>query len=367
MPHLKESFPVSADALVDGRSWIQVLLTAEKARNGPWFFTITADDLAGYARSIAGGAWRIPIDRDHGGDRSNRDLRDTRAAGWFTGQSQVLEAGAIRPDGSNEPAPGPELWAEVKWTPKALDEIRDGEYRFISPTWSFAQKDNKTGLMTKAKEIIAATLTNRPFFEMAPVKASEEEIASLDYIIACYDEEISEQVRARVDEGESVLEAFDNVLAAVWTGAYINSLPDSAFLYVEPGKKDRDKKTVPRSLRHFPVRDDAGAVDLPHLRNALARIPQSNLPDEVKQSLTRKAKRLLTQSASSAHDQGDDDMELKVIASALGLAEDADEQAVTEAIATAKAEKEQLDAKVKELEAAAASDESARSRSSNSG
>src|SRR5215467_975068 len=50
----------------------------------------------------------------------------------------------------------------------------------------------------------------------------------------------------------------------------INDLPDSDFAYIEPGgTKDASGRTVPRSLRHFPVHDAA------HARNALARAPQS--------------------------------------------------------------------------------------------
>jgi uncharacterized protein len=50
----------------------------------------------------------------------------------------------------------------------------------------------------------------------------------------------------------------------------INDLPDSAFAYIEPGgSKDEQGKTVPRSKRHFPIHDAA------HVRNALARAPQS--------------------------------------------------------------------------------------------
>jgi len=63
----------------------------------------------------------------------------------------------------------------------------------------------------------------------------------------------------------------------VWTAAYVNDLPDSAFLLVEGGgRKDADGKTIPRSLRHFPVRNAAGDVDEPHVANALARIPQAS-------------------------------------------------------------------------------------------
>jgi HK97 family phage prohead protease len=54
------------------------------------------------------------------------------------------------------------------------------------------------------------------------------------------------------------------------TAAGFNKLPDEAFAYIEPGgKKDPDGKTVPRSLRHFPIHDAA------HVRAALARAPQS--------------------------------------------------------------------------------------------
>lgn len=65
---------------------------------------------------------------------------------------------------------------------------------------------------------------------------------------------------------------------AVWTTAYVNNLPDSAFLYVEPGEKDGEGKTVPRSKRHFPYKDASGKVDRAHIVNAIARIPQSNAP-----------------------------------------------------------------------------------------
>lgn len=73
-----------------------------------------------------------------------------------------------------------------------------------------------------------------------------------------------------------------------------NDLPDSAFLYVEPGgKKDDQNKTVPRSLRHFPYKTASGGLDLPHLRNALARIPQSDVPANKKASLTKRAQKIL--------------------------------------------------------------------------
>jgi hypothetical protein len=65
---------------------------------------------------------------------------------------------------------------------------------------------------------------------------------------------------------------------AVWTTATVNNLPDSAFAYIEGGgEKDEQGRTKPRSLRHFPIRGPDGKYDAAHVRNALARAPQSPL------------------------------------------------------------------------------------------
>lgn len=65
---------------------------------------------------------------------------------------------------------------------------------------------------------------------------------------------------------------------ASWTASYVDSLPDSAFAFIDyGGKKDSDGKTTPRSLRHFPYKDAQGKLDEAHTRNALARVPQSHV------------------------------------------------------------------------------------------
>ncbi|HEX9641825.1 MAG TPA: hypothetical protein VGB13_10995 [Candidatus Krumholzibacteria bacterium] len=79
-----------------------------------------------------------------------------------------------------------------------------------------------------------------------------------------------------------------------WTRAHINDLPDGAFLYIESGgEKDRDGRTTPRTLRHFPYKDASGRIDLPHLRNALSRIPQSSLPAATRERVQKKAREIL--------------------------------------------------------------------------
>lgn len=77
-----------------------------------------------------------------------------------------------------------------------------------------------------------------------------------------------------------------------------NNLPDSAFLYVEPGSKDKEGKTEPRSKRHLPYKTADGSIDLPRLRNALSRLGQSNtgkgwLSADLRKRLIAKAERLL--------------------------------------------------------------------------
>jgi len=73
---------------------------------------------------------------------------------------------------------------------------------------------------------------------------------------------------------------------AEMTSASINDLPDSDFGYVEPGgTKDGSGRTVPRSLRHFPLQDAA------HVRDALGRAPQSPFGDKAMPKIRAAAKK----------------------------------------------------------------------------
>ena len=73
--------------------------------------------------------------------------------------------------------------------------------------------------------------------------------------------------------------------AAKMSSKQKNDLPDSDFAYIQPGgKKDDSGKTVPRSLRHLPIPDAA------HVRNALARLDQTDISPEAKKAALRKIK-----------------------------------------------------------------------------
>ena len=112
---------------------------------------------------------------------------------------------------------------------------------------------------------------------------------------------ISKSVTANEDKLEKKIELEDEeVEKAEWTRAFINNLPDAAFAYIEPGgKKDEEGKTKPRSLRHFPHHNmsvksptENSSVDKAHLRNALARAPQSPFGPKALAHLVRHAKAL---------------------------------------------------------------------------
>lgn len=88
------------------------------------------------------------------------------------------------------------------------------------------------------------------------------------------------------------LELLDKAAMAT---ADVNDLPDSAFAYIEPGgTKDSSGKTKPRSLRHFPIQDAA------HVRNALARAPQSPFGKRAMPAIKRAAKKFGIQTATKA-------------------------------------------------------------------
>lgn len=85
------------------------------------------------------------------------------------------------------------------------------------------------------------------------------------------------------------------------SAADLNNFDDSDFAYVEPGgTKDKDGKTIPRSLRHFYVGDAA------HVRNALARAPQSPFGEKAMPAILAAAKKFGVKVASDG--RGFDDL-----------------------------------------------------------
>lgn len=90
------------------------------------------------------------------------------------------------------------------------------------------------------------------------------------------------------------------ITAKKWTTKYINSLPNSAFIIIEPAYTSG--KTDNKNARHLPYKDDAGKVDLPHLRNALARCGQLKpVTDSISQDSLRSKACKKAQSLGKKH------------------------------------------------------------------
>lgn len=90
-----------------------------------------------------------------------------------------------------------------------------------------------------------------------------------------------------------------------------NNLPDSDFAFIEPGgTKDSSGKTVPRSLRHFCI------VDAAHVRNALARAPQSPFGEKAMPKIKAAAAKFgIDMMADSGRSSGPRDTERRFTAS----------------------------------------------------
>jgi hypothetical protein len=102
---------------------------------------------------------------------------------------------------------------------------------------------------------------------------------------------------------EPKVKAQDLSEGAPLTRKAINDLPDSSFAVVEKGgKKNGESKTVPRNFRHLPFKKADGSIDLPRLRNALARMNQiKSVSSKDNTSRIRKAARKVLVSAARKH------------------------------------------------------------------
>ena len=190
----------------------------------------------------------IATDFEHGRDTA----KGLQASGWYK---------EFKIDKSSDDPGQVSLWAKVDFTDDAKKEIQDGKWKYWSLEWDDEYVDDKGELIPDV--ILGGGLTNRPVAKRTmPINFSEAMWEELD---------------------EDTQREF-----AVWTTKYINSLPNSAFLYVEAGA------ATDKSKRHLPYKDASGKIDLPHLRNAIARIPQmKGISAELKARLQAKARRLL--------------------------------------------------------------------------
>ena len=144
----------------------------EVARVGHWFhrkhgeIDITDADLDTIVSNFSNGVRAVKdesgnnqllVDYDHFSSDDEGDPEKNKASGWI---KRLFRVGDL-------------VKAVVEWTEKAAEYIQKKEYQYISPEISFAYQDKQSGQNVGAT-LIAAALTNRPFFEeQMPVLFSE--------------------------------------------------------------------------------------------------------------------------------------------------------------------------------------------------
>lgn len=104
-------------------------------------FSITRADYEAWQRNLAQAQnGEVPIDYDHQAERGN-----TKAAGWVR---------ALRLVGSR-------VEALIDWTPEGEQNVREGYWRYVSPTFTAHYRDEKGRDLGRA--LLGVALTNRPF------------------------------------------------------------------------------------------------------------------------------------------------------------------------------------------------------------
>ena len=229
-----------------------VEILASGTWNGNKQVTITDDDLKAFVTSFNDITaddklnYEPPAKLGHNEDQKILAADGLPAAGWVS-KLKVI---------------GGKLVADFKGVPKKLAEIiKAGGYKKVSSEFyqNYEIGGKKYPWVLKAVAFLGA--------DVPAVK-------TIGDIAAQYAE------GALLDENKVPFDVVEMTAGelADWSQADVDQLPDSAFAVIKSGgTKDKDGMTVPRNLRLLPYKGADGKVDLPHLRNALARLPQTDL------------------------------------------------------------------------------------------
>lgn len=142
-------------------SWIQVAKAGSFVSPRYGKFEITPQMLQEMISNFKA-TGRAHVDYDHLSTSDIQLPEQGKAAGWFT--ELQLRSG------------NQELWGFVEWTPRAVELIKNKEYRYVSPTFVPKAVSKDDGKPIGAR-LICAAITNMPFLDgMAPLTLAEVSI-----------------------------------------------------------------------------------------------------------------------------------------------------------------------------------------------
>lgn len=197
-----QSVEIASSIDADGRQWVQLATFGSMKTvdgRGPYKVTAPADIIAASFRS--GRTDKLPVDYDHAIDVAAPKGLPAPAAGWIS----RMEA---RSDG---------IWGLVEWTPNAVRQITEKEYRFLSPVIMHTS-DNEV------LAIVRASLTNNPNLTLKSLNAAEQG-HSMDQ------EQFIRELRAALGLPEDASEAA--IIEAAKTTKSTNSADPARFVPIE--------------------------------------------------------------------------------------------------------------------------------------
>lgn len=272
-------------------------------KSGP--FTLTADNLSEFADSL--NAREVPLDRDHSFVKG----QGSKAAGWFVPGTAKVEDGVVR--------------ADVEWTPTAADEIRNREYRYISPEFAFGRVE-MDGRRVPEPTVHASTITNRPFFKvMEPIAAEDISDEDREDVVAAFGEDTFDALLT-LDEG-----TVRDVIAAAAT----------RIAFADPGYRKDGKQRYPLTS----AEEVTAAWKTVGRRNVAGTYAAEQL-SRIKARIKRAAKKFGVTFDADSTAGGDMDWTALAEAAGLTIAADASEEDVLEALKKHAAEHADLKTKL---------------------
>lgn len=156
---------------------------------------LTAGDAAAVIAQWERQATALVVDYEHQTQHAAANGQPAPAAGWITSLEWVEGCG---------------LYASVTWTDRARAHIRAGEYRYISPVFSF---DRESGAILR---LHSAALTNTPALDgMDAARATLEESHNMKPILAALGLPETADEAAALAALTALKQERDNALAAV--------------------------------------------------------------------------------------------------------------------------------------------------------
>lgn len=153
--------------------WIQLAKSGDFAGHSAGKFSLNAIVFNEIVRNFEATENKlIPFDYEHASEQEPTSgsipTSGAPAPGWVK-QLEIRGAG-----------PTAQLWGLVEWGDQARNQIRSGEYKFLSPAIRFNSRDRVTGKPIGAR-LTSVALTNQPFLDgMMPVAAKDEKTVGAD-------------------------------------------------------------------------------------------------------------------------------------------------------------------------------------------